>query len=135
MKADALQVYTIGHSNVPIARLITLLQSTGIETVVDVRSRPFSSYVPQFNKPSLEKALREAGISYRFLGDKLGGYPSDPTCYSIDAKTGERKPDYDVIAEKPWFNDGLDELSQIATSAKTAVMCSEEDPESATGTG
>lgn len=128
MKADALQVYTIGHSNVPIARLITLLQNIGIEAVVDVRSKPFSSYVPQFNKPSVEKSLKEAGISYWFLGDKLGGYPSDLTCYYIDAKTSERKPNYDVVAEKPWFNDGLDELSRIAAAAKTAIMCSEEDP-------
>jgi hypothetical protein len=125
---DALPVYTIGHSNVPIARLITLLKDSGIEALVDVRSRPFSSYVPQFNKQNVEKTLEEAGISYTFLGDRLGGYPSDATCYSVDPKTGQRKPDYDVIAGKPWFKAGLDELSQIAKATKTALMCSEEEP-------
>ncbi|HHY45550.1 MAG TPA: DUF488 domain-containing protein [Firmicutes bacterium] len=128
MNADAPLVYTFGHSNVPIARLITLLKGCCIETVVDVRSKPFSSYVPQFNKPNLERSLKEAGISYIFLGDKVGGYPSDETCYAVDPKTGQLKPDYGVIAEKQWFRGGLDELSMIVQTKRTALMCSEEDP-------
>lgn len=43
-------VYTIGHSNQPTEAFLDLLRQHGIEVVVDVRSAPYSRFVPQFNK-------------------------------------------------------------------------------------
>ena len=48
----------------------------GVTAVADVRSRPYSRRLPQFNREPLEAGLRQAGIAYVFLGDTLGGRPA-----------------------------------------------------------
>ena len=40
--------------------------------VGDVRSQPYSRYVPQYSRDALEAALADAGIAYVFLGKELG---------------------------------------------------------------
>lgn len=126
-------IYTIGHSNNKIEKLIELLNEYKIDLVLDVRSYPYSKYNPQFNGKILSKTLLNHEIAYEFLGDCLGGRPSDPTCY----KTGtlpEGKAnylelvDYDQVAKKDWYIKGISRLMELARTKKAAIMCSEEDP-------
>jgi len=121
-------IYTIGHSNLSIDRLIELLKSSAIETVIDIRTRPFSSYVPHFNRPNLERTLRKEGIEYVFMGDTLGGYPKDSDCYVCDSDRKKMTPDYNVMAGKDWFKEGLKAAIEIGRHKKVVLMCSEEDP-------
>ena len=123
MPRDPIQLYSIGHSNVPAERLIALLHQHGIATLCDVRSAPYSRYNPQFNRESLADALRSAGIAYRFMGDTLGGKPADAALRTEDGAL----PDYDKIAAAPGFLRGLDELIALGASGPTAFMCSEAD--------
>jgi len=123
-----LVIYTIGHSNVSMDRFLELLESCAIETVIDIRTRPFSSYVPHFNRPNIEQALRREGVEYVFMGDVLGGYPRDPDCYIYNVARNKRIPDYEVMAGKDWFKDGLRTAIEVAQHKKAVLMCSEEDP-------
>ena len=50
-------IYTIGHSNHPIDRLVALLQQHHIEALADVRSNPYSRFNPQFNREKLQASL------------------------------------------------------------------------------
>lgn len=133
-EANNLEIYTIGHSNVPASRIIELLAKYQIEVVVDVRSAPYSQYTPQFNRETLIQVLTEAGIGYSFAGEYLGGRPKDPTCY----KNGElpagkanylKLVDYGVVATRPWYQKGIARLLEIAAERRTVIMCSEEDPQ------
>ena len=118
-------IYTIGHSNVSAERIIELLKEHEIQVLVDVRSAPYSRYSPQFNRESFKAELKtKAGIDYEHAGGTLGGRPEDPTCYKEDGK-----PDYEAIQKKPWYSDGITYLLQVAEKQKTAIMCSEEDPD------
>ena len=65
-------LYTIGHSNHEIAVFLGLLRQHGVTAVGDVRSQPYSRYVPQYSRDALEAALADAGIAYVFLGKELG---------------------------------------------------------------
>ena len=47
------KIYSIGHSNHSAEAFINLLKAHNITCVVDVRSAPYSKYVPQFNKDAL----------------------------------------------------------------------------------
>jgi uncharacterized protein (DUF488 family) len=120
-------VYTIGHSNHPIEVLLALLQRHGITQVVDVRSQPYSRWASQFNRETLQRAVEEAGLRYRFLGDCLGGRPQDPTLYAADSTSEHPRPDYGRMAESHGFVQGLEELMVIAAERPTAVLCSEGD--------
>lgn len=118
------RVYTIGHSNRPVGHLIYRLKQHGVRVLVDVRSKPFSRYNPQFNRHDVAESLREAGIPYVWLGHALGGVPDDPAL-----KTRGR-PDYEKIRKSQDYQAGLADLAMGLESPVTpmALMCSEQDP-------
>ena len=65
-------LWTIGHSTRPIEVLVGLLQSHGIQVLVDGRSIPFSRRNPQFHQEALTQYLREVGLKY-WHTSALGG--------------------------------------------------------------
>ena len=116
-------IFTVGHSNHTWEEFAHLLRQHGVEALVDVRSRPVSRYAPFANNPTLARLLQGEGMDYVFMGDSLGGKPSDRSCYD-DAG----KPDYDEIRSRDFFKMGIDELTALAGNSTLALMCAEEDP-------
>jgi uncharacterized protein (DUF488 family) len=117
------QIFTIGHSNHTIEQFIGLLQQHGITAIADVRSHPHSRHFPQFNKPELEAALKNAGIRYVFLGAELGARPNNQDCYDLTGKAL-----YERIAATPEFSEGIERLLKGVQSFNIALMCAEKDP-------
>lgn len=126
-------VYTIGHSNVPVMRVVHLLRENGIGRLVDVRSIPASRFTPQFNREDFTHVLAAAGIEYRFAGKLLGGRPLDPQLYK-NGILPEGKADYlslvnyAKVAEQEPYRRALAHLVALASERPTAIMCSEENP-------
>src|SRR5574341_2241736 len=119
------QIYTVGHSNIDFERFLSMLE--GIEILIDVRSEPYSKYVPQFNSDNMKKQLELAGIEYIFMkdnyvGNVLGGRPKDEECY----ENGEIV--YERVRKKSWYKGGISKLIELAHKKRIAIMCSEEDP-------
>jgi len=71
------ELFTIGHSNHSLPRFMALLGMHAIELVCDVRSTPYSRFNPQFNRETLQAALKAGGMDYLYLGSALGGKPRD----------------------------------------------------------
>ena len=115
-------VFTIGHSNLEFGKFVALLKQHGVQAVADVRSSPYSQYNPQFNREPLQRALREADISYVFLGEELGARRSEPECYV------NGRADYPRIARTPLFQRGVDRIVQGGSKLCIALMCAEKDP-------
>ena len=118
-----LTVYTIGHSDHTMEAFLALLQQHGIALVADVRSQPYSRWVPQFNRENLSRDLQAAGIRYAFLGDALGGRPKDPQLYDA----GQEHPNYERLASSPGYLAGIERLLQLAAQERVAILCSEGD--------
>src|SRR3954454_19000784 len=116
------RVYTVGHSNHEFAKLLALLQQHRVSAVGDVRSAPYSKRYPQFSREPLEKALREAGIAYVYLGKELGARSDDPGCY----ENGSVK--YDRLAKTALFQSGLDRVERGLEQHTLALMCAEKEP-------
>lgn len=126
---ESLTVYTIGHGRHELQDFLQLLALHGVEAVVDVRSQPHSRWAPQFNRESIASALTAAGLTYHYLGDSLGGRPTDAALYPNGAAgrdAGER-PDYDRIAASPEYAAGIETLLALARETRLAIMCSEGD--------
>jgi len=127
------EIFTIGHGNLLASQIVELLKRNKITTLVDVRSSPYSAYCPQFNRESFSAYLKTRQVEYIFAGDKLGGRPTEPSCY-YDGELPTVSHDYLHLVNYPemmtriWFQEGLTRLSQITNSQKTAIMCSEENP-------
>ena len=118
-----MELFTIGHSNLSIEAFVLLLQKHEITAVVDVRSHPFSRYLPHFNKSEITASLSRVGIQYVFLGKELGARPEDLSCYDISGKAL-----YDRIAATPLFSQGIQRLLKNAANYKISLMCAEKDP-------
>lgn len=108
-------LYTIGHSNHEADAFMELLTQHSIKLVVDVRSSPYSRYVPQANRETLAWYLESGGIAYRWLGDRLGGKPDGLVA------------DYDQLRASSAFQQGIIELLVLAAERPTAILCSEGD--------
>jgi uncharacterized protein (DUF488 family) len=115
------ELFTIGHSNHPIERFLELLRRHDIAAVVDVRSRPYSRFVPHFSKERLQRLLEEESIGYLFLGGELGGKPPR-------GEAAAATPDYDSRIRQPDFRAGIERLLEAAGQRRTAMMCRERDP-------
>ena len=115
-------IYTIGHSNGTIERLIGLLQQHSITAVADVRSQPYSRFNPQFNREVLASSLKRAGLEYVFLGQELGARSDDPACYR-----GGRAQ-YSLIAKAEIFQRGIERLLSGAQRFSLAILCAEKEP-------
>jgi uncharacterized protein (DUF488 family) len=118
-----LVVCTVGHSNVAQATFIALLKQHGIEVLVDVRSQPYSKYVPHFNAGVLKPAILAAGMKYLYLGKELGGRPDDKRYYDSDGYVL-----YGLVAEGDKFKAGIERLLRGAREHRVALMCNEENP-------
>ena len=116
------ELFTIGHSNHTLEQFLELLMEYRISAIVDVRSSPYSQYLPHFNKELLENTLKNANIDYMFLGRELGAQRSEDSCY-ID---GQAK--YKLIAQLPIFTRGLERVLLKVEHCRVALMCSESDP-------
>lgn len=120
-------IYTIGHSTRPIEAFIQILQSYGIEMLVDVRRFPKSRRNPQFNDDALRESLPAQGIGYQHI-EALGGRrkPAEPsmnTAWKDDSFRG-----YADYMQTPAFTEALDRLVATAGEKKTAFMCAEAVP-------
>lgn len=115
-------IFTVGHSNHPLAHFTGLLQRHMITAVADVRSTPFSRTNPQFNREELKDALSAIGITYVFLGKELGARSEDPACYEAG------RVRYDRLAVTDLFRKGLDRVREGSEKFRLALMCAEREP-------
>lgn len=120
-----LPIYTIGYGARDITDFIAVLQANQIAYLIDVRSKPYSRYKPDFSKQALENHLQAANIRYVYMGDTLGGMPDDPDCYDADGKVV-----YDKVAQKTFYQEGIGRLQDAwQKQLSVAIMCSEAKPE------
>ena len=105
-------IFTIGHDNHERATFLSLLACQGVNLLVDVRSRPYSRYMPHFSKEALEASLKSWGVGYLFLGRELGGqFPGRGIENAVS------------------FARGVDRIMEAWRQAYRLVLfCAEEDP-------
>ena len=120
--AQACDLMTIGHSNLPADRFITLLRDSKVSAVIDVRSVPFSRWCPWFSSKPLATGLAAEGLAYLQLGDELGGRPRDPQLYC------DGIADYEAMARRPEFRAGLDRVIDETRRHRVCLLCSEREP-------
>jgi uncharacterized protein (DUF488 family) len=123
MRSGTNRLFNIGHSNHDWPAFLRLLRRHGVTALADVRSAPYSQRQPQFNRESLERALREADILYIFLGDELGGRPKPRELYDDAGRV-----DYEHVRTTDFFRSGIDRLIRGLDEYTIVMMCGEADP-------
>ena len=115
-------LFTIGHSNLPAEQFLALLRAHGVTAIADVRSVPFSRRFPWFSSRPLAERLQSKGIVYVMVGDTLGGRPANPALYC------DGVADYEAMAGTADFRAGLDRVVTEMTSRRVCLMCAEREP-------
>lgn len=117
--------FTIGYGDYPIELFLYSLQKTGVDTIIDVRSSPYSKFNLIFNRDNLEKSLIKNQITYQYMGDKIGGRYSNPNLLFPDGTVN-----YQKVQSTEQFREGISQvLSTISSGKKIALMCAEKEPE------
>ena len=121
------KIYTIGHSTRPIEEFVSLLQTNGVERLVDIRTVPRSRHNPQYEQVALETSLPEYGIEYVYL-KQLGGLRSKA---KDSVNLGWRNlsfRNYADYMQTDEFAEGVERLIELARDKTTAIMCAEAVP-------
>ncbi len=121
------ELWTIGHSTRPIEEFVGLLQSHGIQLLVDVRTIPFSRRNPQFHQEALAQSLREAGLQYRHMPALGGRRKSQPDSVNVGWKNQGFRGYADYMQTQEFWN-ALEVLVPIGQSLPVAIMCAEAVP-------
>jgi hypothetical protein len=120
-------VLTIGHSTRPLEEFIALLQAHGATCVVDVRTVPRSRHNPQFNKTTLPRSLKKAGLGYVHMPG-LGGLRH---AKRDSPNAGWRNASFRGYADymqTPEFAQSLEELIRLAKQDRIVLICAEAVP-------
>ncbi len=117
-------IYTIGHSTHTIEDFLKMLQSFGIQVLVDIRRLPGSRKYPQFDQDNLRQSLHESGIEYQYAENLGGRRKAKPDSKNIAWKNLSFRGYADYM-ETPEFKNAVIELQKTARQKATAYMCSE----------
>ncbi len=120
-------VLTVGHSTQPIAEFIQLLQAHEVTRVADVRTVPRSRHNPQFNRDALPASLEAEGIGYIHLAG-LGGLRHTNKESINTAWRNASFRGYADYMQTPEFEAALNELIELTTRDRVALMCAEAVP-------
>jgi uncharacterized protein (DUF488 family) len=116
------ELFTIGYADFSISEFLFILKKNKINVVVDVRSAPYSSFKPDFNRERLKLLLNEHKLHYLFLGEYCGARTEDSKCYI------NNKVDYGLLSKSHNFQLGLRRIKNGIQKYRIALMCAENDP-------
>ncbi len=117
-------VYTIGYSRHETNTFLSLLRRHKVDMVLDVRSSPYSTRQPQFNREIITLSLRDAKLGYMYLGEYFGARQPDGDHYTADGWLH-----YRAFAKTHIFKEGVNHLDEVLAAGKIPVlMCAEKDP-------
>ncbi len=120
-------VMTIGHSTHTIEEFIRLLQAHGATCVVDVRTVPRSRHNPQFNKESLPRSLKQAGLGYVHVPGLGGLRHAKPDSPNMGWRNASFRGYADYM-QTPEFAQSIEELARLASQGRIVLMCAEAVP-------
>lgn len=120
-------VLTVGHSTRTLEEFVHLLQAHGVACVVDVRTVPRSKHNPQFNKASLPKALKKAGLRYLYMPELGGLRHAKPGSLNSGWRNASFRGYADYM-QTPEFAKGIEELIELTKQERIAIMCAEAVP-------
>jgi uncharacterized protein (DUF488 family) len=126
-EGPSLLVMTIGHSTRTLVEFIGLLQTHTVSRVVDVRTVPRSWHNPQFNKASLPRALKKAGLGYVHLPGLGGLRHAKRDSLNVGWRNASFRGYADYM-QTPEFEQSLEKLIRLANQDRIALMCAEAVP-------
>lgn len=100
-----MDIYTIGHSNYEIEKLIDMLKFYNINCVVDIRGTPYSKYNTQFDKEAIKYTLTRLGFIYIYMARELAAKRINKQSYNSEGYS-----DFEKVIYEDDFISGIQRL-------------------------
>ena len=119
-----MEIYTIGHSNYTVERLIDMLRHYNINCVVDIRGTPYSKYNIQFDKDTIKYTLTKAGFVYIYMGEELAAKRVRKVSYNSEGYS-----DFKEVINEEEFIRGIERLKTgYSKGYNIALLGAMQDP-------
>ena len=112
-----MEIYTIGHSNYTIERLIDMLRHYNINCVVDIRGTPYSKYNVQFDKETIRYTLSKAGFIYIYMAKELAAKRINKESYNEEGYS-----DFEKVIKEKQFLEGIERLKNGCNKGYNIVL-------------
>lgn len=117
------EIFTIGYAGFELAELVSVLQAYGVNSLIDVRSSPYSKYYSDYNIDNLRTELNKMNIAYRNYKSEFGARQTEKQYYPNGYM------DFSLFTRSEAFRSGLDRLcNACGLGYRFVLMCSEKDP-------
>mgnify|MGYP000923958909 FL=1 len=119
-----MDIYTIGHSNYSLERLIDMLKYFDINCVVDIRGTPYSKYNVQFDKESIRYSLTKAGFTYIYMAEEFAAKRPSKISYNEEGFS-----DFEKVVQEEAFKRGVERIKNgINKGYKIVLLGAMQDP-------
>lgn len=119
-----MDIYTIGHSNYTVERLIDMLRHYNIDCVIDTRGIPYSKYNIQFDKETIRYTLTKEGFIYLFMATEFADKRDTKVSY-----VEEGYADFEKVIEEEDFKRGVERLKDGCNKGyRIALLGAMQDP-------
>lgn len=119
-----MDIFTIGHSNYTIDKLIDMLKYYNINCVVDIRGTPYSKYNIQFDKETIQYTLTKSGFVYIYMAKEFAAKRENRESYNESGHT-----DFEKIIHEKDFILGIERLKKGCEKGyKIALLGAMQDP-------
>lgn len=119
-----MDIYTIGHSNYEIEKLIDMLNFHNINCVVDIRGTPYSKYNTQFDKETIKYTLTQLGFTYIYMAKELAAKRINKQSYNSEGYS-----DFEKVIHEEEFISGIQRLKMGCKKGyKIVLLGAMQDP-------
>ena len=119
-----MDIYTIGHSNYELTRLVDMLKHYNINCIVDIRATPYSKYNIQYNKENIKHTLINLGFTYIYMAKEFGAKRETKTSYNSYGYA-----DFEKVINEIDFKNGVKRLKLgIKKGYKIALLGAMQEP-------
>lgn len=119
-----MEIYTIGHSNYTVEKLIDMLRHYNINCVVDIRGTPYSKYNVQFDKETIRYTLSKAGFIYIYMAKELAAKRINKQSYNDEGYS-----DFEKVINEKEFLEGIERLKNGCNKGyKIALLGAMQEP-------
>lgn len=118
-----MKIYTIGYTGFSIEEFILTLKKHKINSVIDVRSMPYSKIYSDYNEGNIKDTLRKCGVYYRNYKKEFGARQENELYYPHGYL------DFSLFTKSETFKEGMNRIiSAIPLGYNFVLMCSEKKP-------
>ena len=119
-----MDIYTIGHSNYDLSRLVDMLNKYNINCVVDIRGIPYSKYNVQYNKEAIQKTLNDLGFTYIYMAKEFAAKRDSKISYNKEGYA-----DFHKVINEESFKNGIERLKLgISKGYRIALLGAMQEP-------